>query len=280
MDGSLISANQSYALERKRNRVAWWKNVIAAKPMIWTPEKVKQYWEIRFLQDIPFKVTHKFSDGPKAQHDLIAELIHSHFKQGKVLDVGCGAGYLIGKLKRMGFEVSGCDLSEQVKGIIEDEFEFRVGSFGSLPFKTGMFDVVVAVDVIEHVSLDEFNKGLQECYRVLRPGGMVVFGTDNGEVFAANMQLCPECLTMYHPCQHLTAWTEETLLNALSTIFCRVTMVEHRMHNHPLPWLETNIDLRKQWLPYWMLVVPFLRLFVYDSLNKLVGYGFKPEVVD
>ena len=250
---------------------------MSVKTMIWTPEKVKQYWEIRFLQDIPFKVTHKFSDGPKAQHDFIARLINAHFKSGKVLDVGCGAGYLIGKLKRMGYEMSGCDISEHVKDIVEDEFDFRVGSFGLLPFKSGSFDVVVSVDVIEHVSLDEFSKGLDECYRVLRPGGMVIFGTDNGEIFEANMQLCPECLTLYHPCQHMTPWTKEMLAEWLSKRFDRVSLVEHRMHNHPMSWLETNINLKTRWFPFQMFLLPLLRLFVQDPLNKLVGFGFKPD---
>src|SRR5262245_25916446 len=91
----------------------------------------------------------------------------------RVLDIGCGTGATMDHLKRYGLP-HGIDLSE-----LPLRFSRRRGhqrtlraSATELPFDSESFDLVTALDVIEH--LDDDTKGLSEIRRVLKPGAPAV----------------------------------------------------------------------------------------------------------
>ncbi|HKC84639.1 MAG TPA: methyltransferase domain-containing protein [Blastocatellia bacterium] len=91
----------------------------------------------------------------------------------RVLDIGCGAGATMDHLKRFG-RPHGIDLSE-----IPLRFSRRRGhqrtlraSATELPFDSESFDLVTALDVIEH--LEDDARGLAEIRRVLKPGAPAV----------------------------------------------------------------------------------------------------------
>lgn len=99
-----------------------------------------------------------------------------------VLDVGCGAGLLANPLAEAGHEVVGIDLSES--SLAEARNRDRTGrarylaaNAYSLPFPDGWFDVVCAMDLLEHVEDPALVIG--EASRVLRPGGLFFFHTFN-----------------------------------------------------------------------------------------------------
>lgn len=91
-------------------------------------------------------------------------------RKSQILDVGCGTGANLEMLAKFG-EAAGVDVSE-------DALEFcrkrglsavKHGLAESLPFADAEFDLVTALDVIEH--LDDDVAGLKEMNRVLRKGG-------------------------------------------------------------------------------------------------------------
>lgn len=102
----------------------------------------------------------------------------------RVLDVGCGGGYTCEFLARRGACLSGVDRSAPcieaarshaaVSGL---EIDYRVGVAEQLPFTAGRFDVVICVDVLEHV--DRPDDVITEIARVLAPGGIFCFDTIN-----------------------------------------------------------------------------------------------------
>jgi len=100
----------------------------------------------------------------------------------KVLDMGCGAGFLTNYLARLGHEVSGVDLSEQsLKVAQEKDFtrlvKYQVGDVAKLAFPDESFDVVTAMDLLEHV--ESPFKVISEASRLLKPGGLFFFHTFN-----------------------------------------------------------------------------------------------------
>lgn len=100
----------------------------------------------------------------------------------KVLDIGCGGGYLTNFLAKKGHFVSGVDLSEQSLGVAKkhDEtksVEYRRASAYELPFSDGIFDVVCAMDLLEHVEKPAIV--ITEAARVLKKGGLFFFHTFN-----------------------------------------------------------------------------------------------------
>ncbi len=70
----------------------------------------------------------------------------------KVLEVGCGRGYLAGKMTNAGMNVTACDIviTKQLKNKYPD-VKFVSGNIEALPFKDNSFDVVVTTHTLEHV---------------------------------------------------------------------------------------------------------------------------------
>ena len=105
----------------------------------------------------------------------------------RVLDVGCGGGYLSEEFAKLGFEVTGVDPAEPsldcARGHAEQgglSIRYVLGTGEALPFEDGSFDVVLCCDVLEHV--DDPGRVIGEAARVLRPGGMFCYDTLNRTV--------------------------------------------------------------------------------------------------
>lgn len=100
----------------------------------------------------------------------------------KVLDVACGAGFLSNELAKLGLQVSGIDLSEDSLVVARkyDETKsvhYQLCDAYHLPFADGTFDVVTAMDFLEHI--DRPQEVIKEFSRVLKPKGLFVFHTFN-----------------------------------------------------------------------------------------------------
>ena len=100
--------------------------------------------------------------------------------RGRVLDLGCGNGYVTGKIAHMGYDVVGVEPStdgiEHARGQHPD-IRFEVGSIydESLGPDLEGFDAVVSLEVLEHLFLPR--KLFAQAYRVLRPGGRLILST-------------------------------------------------------------------------------------------------------
>jgi 2-polyprenyl-6-hydroxyphenyl methylase / 3-demethylubiquinone-9 3-methyltransferase len=109
----------------------------------------------------------------------------------RVLDVGCGGGILSEALAREGAAVTGVDPSEKSLAVARAHaaqsglaIDYRVGSAEDLTsggFAQG-FDLVFAVDVLEHV--DDLERTMTAIATVLAPGGCLGFLTHNRTVAA------------------------------------------------------------------------------------------------
>lgn len=94
----------------------------------------------------------------------------------KILDVGAGEGALTQKLHGMGYAMQACDFSPEA-------FKFTgvgcdgVDITGPFPYADGSFDLVIAVEVTEHI-LDHENF-FREINRILKPGGKLYISTPN-----------------------------------------------------------------------------------------------------
>jgi 2-polyprenyl-6-hydroxyphenyl methylase / 3-demethylubiquinone-9 3-methyltransferase len=109
-------------------------------------------------------------------------IIRNHGPSASVLDVGCGAGFLSNHLAREGFAVTGLDASQDSIDVAArhdatKQAQYLLGDALRLPFPDASFDVVCAMDFLEHV--EEPAKAVAEMARVLKPGGTFFFHTFN-----------------------------------------------------------------------------------------------------
>ena len=94
-------------------------------------------------------------------------------RRPRILDVGCGTGANLLMLSQFG-DAEGVDISEDALAFCRERglANVKLGAAEKLPYDDGTFDLVTALDVVEH--LDDDLSGLSEMRRVLRPGGRVL----------------------------------------------------------------------------------------------------------
>jgi SAM-dependent methyltransferase len=92
----------------------------------------------------------------------------------RLLDAGCGTGFNLVRLARLGSAV-GVDLApEAIAFCRERSVRVARASLLSLPFPDGYFDAVTSFDVIYHAWVSDDRLAVREMARVLRPGGVLL----------------------------------------------------------------------------------------------------------
>ena len=105
-------------------------------------------------------------------------------KDVPILELACGGGRLLHFFKERGYtNLTGVDISpEQVHlatQVMDNVIEKNVLDF--LEQKDEIYDLIVGLDIIEHLYKDEIIRLLDSCYRALRTGGRLVLQTCNAD---------------------------------------------------------------------------------------------------
>jgi 2-polyprenyl-6-hydroxyphenyl methylase / 3-demethylubiquinone-9 3-methyltransferase len=120
----------------------------------------------------------------RARNPWIARSIRQVFPSNgvKVLDIGCGGGFLSNYLAKAGFIVTGLDAAAESL-MIAQRYDatssacYVMGDAYRLPYADNVFQAACAMDFLEHV--DEPGRVLAEAARILEPGGLFFFATFN-----------------------------------------------------------------------------------------------------
>lgn len=107
--------------------------------------------------------------------------------RGRVLDVGCGRGYLAERLAEVSEDVTGCDIVLYDGMSARDGLTFVEGSVEALPFDDGEFDTVVCTHTLEHVQ--RLDRALAELRRVARELVIVVVPRERPYRYSFNLHL-------------------------------------------------------------------------------------------
>ena len=159
------------------------------------------------------------------------------------LDVGCGPGTLIGSLEAdhesVGVDVSAAQIEYARSRYGAAHRCFEQVQPGPLPFVDASFDVVTAVELLEHLDAAAGAMLCAEMHRVLRPGGRLLLSTPN----------------------YAGPWP---LVEALLNRFGDVSYAEQHVTRYRAPSLRALIETagfaRVEISPY-LLVAPFAAVF-------------------
>lgn len=111
----------------------------------------------------------------------------------RALEVGCGTGVFLEVAARTGADIVALDLSAdllaQARGRVAtaDHVRLSLGNAEQMPFRPASFDAVYGSSILHHLNIDA---ALAEIFRVLRPGGRIVFTEPN--------ILNPQVAVMFH----------------------------------------------------------------------------------
>lgn len=204
---------------------------------------------------------------PRTSYPLaLANHLVSKFlkKPGTILDVGCGRGEYLEAFQALGFKIAGVDLSPSVE-TLQSNFDVKKCDFENekLPYKDGSFDFIFSKSVIEHLHYPEMM--LDECYRVLRPGGIAII-------------MCPSWIhtywgPFYIDHTHVTPFTRPSLEQVLSLAGFQQIEVEHFIQL-PLVWKIPGLRYLCDFLA--LLPLPFAPLYkinLPNSINKIIRFS-------
>jgi len=170
----------------------------------------------------------------KRQIRLILDMLESRRDLGKILDFGCGAGWLSKVLSSKGYNVTGIDASGS---LITNAMKvcakgnFIVGDCINLPLRDGAFDCIVGSAILHHL---EPYQALTECHRVTGSNAVLLL-------------------------------MEPNKLNPIAALGRKLIRIQTKDENPFFPWLLRKALVRTGWI-----VCRFQYLFPYSlSLSYL-----------
>lgn len=131
-----------------------------------------------FFNENDFEVMESGGDlRRRCRAEVLTAAAWSHMPQdAKVLDVGCGTGDNLRYILRdqavfFGLEYA-LSTAQIARNILDGRADIRVGSATAIPFGEGEFDLVLCIEVLEHIDKDD--EACREIARVLKPGGTLI----------------------------------------------------------------------------------------------------------
>ncbi len=145
-----------------------------------TPE----YWNETYANDGALEADRKRGGNKCKFASVLDEL--PHLQDKTLLDVGCFNGNFYNFLFDSGRDIKkfvGIDHSDKLIETAKTRFpwqEWQVSDYSNLPFENDSFDIVTAMEILEHI--DQPEKLIEELFRVCKDSGIVVITSPNKDL--------------------------------------------------------------------------------------------------
>ena len=169
------------------------------------------------------------------------EMIASLPRNARLLDVGAGEGALVERYREQGRDIVGVDSAYESAAV-------KKADLLALPFEDDAFDVVLLLDVLEHVELLDQPKALSEIARVLDDDGVLLMSVPNLAHFHSRLKfllagkLTRTSAVERHPGDRPLAEYEELLretgfrIESRRGIFPTLPLVFRLVNRRPQTW--------------------------------------------
>jgi ubiquinone/menaquinone biosynthesis C-methylase UbiE len=128
-----------------------------------------------------------FAEMPMKKVQSHGEYLSRHFDfAGKAaVDIGCGTGDFVRWMTEQGAAATGVDSVEMIARVVEapksgDE-KYLVGTAQDVPLESGCADAALYLASFHHIPAKEMRRAIEECMRILKPGGTAIFVEPVGE---------------------------------------------------------------------------------------------------
>jgi SAM-dependent methyltransferase len=128
-----------------------------------------------------------------------------------VLDIGIGWGEIIPMILARGCNYAGIDFSEQIVAQVSKQHpgcKFHIGGLNQI---TASYDVVLALEVCEHILPSKIFAFFSEIRRILTDHGAMIVTVPVYENLRAMTLNCPQCGHMHNRMGHVRAYTPELI---------------------------------------------------------------------
>jgi SAM-dependent methyltransferase len=196
----------------------------------------------------------------KNTHDVVAHLLLEEDIGDRILDIPSGAGAFTKRMMDLNKDVYPADIENILE--VENSNFCTANMNDHLPYEDSFFDAVICIDGIEH--LERPFDFIQECYRVLKPAGILIISTPNINsirsrwrwFWTSHHNKCKSPLNEYDPgpLHHINMMSYQRLRYILHT------------RGFAIKVIATN---RIKWIScIYILFVPFSFLFTKFVYNK------------
>jgi SAM-dependent methyltransferase len=154
---------------------------------------------------------------------------------GRLLEIGCAYGFFLEEARRF-YDVGGIEIADGAVASCRDRGLSVIGGMAEEVTLTqfGMLDVIVLLDVIEH--LPDPHSTLALCKRHLNPGGVIVITTGDFSSFYA--RLAGRNWRLMTPPQHLWFFTPESIRRLSRSLKLELEACDHPWKIVPLALIE------------------------------------------
>ena len=199
---------------------------------------------------------------------------------GRLLDIGCGNGRFLAAMRALGWEVMGVEPDPVSRSIAESLTGAPVlPSLAEAQFPANFFDIITMNHVLEHIS--EPTVVLRECWRILKPGGMLGLCVPNWDSLTRRIfgKYC------YHlePPRHVVMYEPDSLGRLLvSTGFeihsLKTTSVRERRNSFKQSWqFHYGRYPPRLLLAFWEVLSILINFVSSTSGEEIVVWAKKPQ---
>ncbi|MCX7974180.1 MAG: class I SAM-dependent methyltransferase [Candidatus Aminicenantes bacterium] len=166
---------------------------------------------------------------------------------GHLLDVGCGNGWFLKVMLKLGWKVTGVERDEEAVRLAKDMFGLEViqGTLDDIKFPPEQFEAITINHVIEHVH--DPIKLLAECRRILKSNGIIVIATPN--LKSLTKYLFGQYWRGWDVPRHLFLFSPKSLRICVERSELRIKQVRTSARGAHWMWTTTRLTRRLGFLP-------------------------------